>query len=65
MNTVTVMQTGGSKDGLTTKPFADAPLLKSGKTYLLFLEQTEEGHFLIAGGYQGAAEVGEDGEVMV
>lgn len=57
---ITVLQTGGSKDGVETEPFPEAPLLEEGKTYLLFLEHSDEGHYLIGGGYQGVAEVTDD-----
>ena len=57
---ITVLQTGGSKDGVVTEAFPEAPLLETGETYLLFLEHTDEGHYLVGGGYQGVAEIDDE-----
>jgi len=54
---IEVLQTGGSCDGVTTEAFPDAPLLDVGGKYMLFLEATDEGHYLITGGFRGIAEI--------
>lgn len=54
---LTLLQTGGTKDGITTFPIEDVLMVKKGSTYLFFLEMTEEGHVLLMGGYQGIATV--------
>ncbi|HYE09871.1 MAG TPA: hypothetical protein VEF53_06810 [Patescibacteria group bacterium] len=56
-DTVTILQTGGEMNGEKTEPFDDAPLLKNDGEYILFLTHTSEGHYLIAGGYQGAGKI--------
>ncbi len=55
--TVTVLQTGGELNGIETKAFREAPLLDKGDDYLLFLEYSDEGHYLILGGYQGVGKI--------
>jgi hypothetical protein len=40
-------------NGIVTKPFAEAPILKNKGNYLMFLQHTSEGYYLILGGYQG------------
>jgi len=56
-DSIFLLQTGGVLGSTRTKPFPEAPLLEVGKSYLLFLELTEEGHYLIMGGYQGAGRI--------
>ncbi len=63
INTVIpVLQTGGTYMGYTTPEISDAPLLKVGKNYKLYLilseySKTYGQYYLICGGYQGAAEI--------
>ncbi|HHX72876.1 MAG TPA: hypothetical protein GX701_08140 [Clostridiales bacterium] len=54
---VPVVQTGGSIGIHTTQAFADAPLFQKGESFLLFLKATDEGHYLVMGGYQGAGKI--------
>lgn len=54
---IQVLQTGGELNGLQTAPFVEAPLLENDSVYLLFLKFTDEGHYLILGGYQGVGEI--------
>jgi len=54
---LTLLQTGGKTADLTTYPIEDVLMLEKDKTYLLFLEMTDEGHVLLMGGYQGAATI--------
>lgn len=61
---VNVLQTGGTLGDITTTPFAECPLFSTGDTMLLFLHKTNEGHYLVLGGYQGAGTI-EDGIVQV
>ncbi|MGI6669551.1 MAG: hypothetical protein ACOX4M_09355 [Acetivibrionales bacterium] len=56
-DTVKVLQTGGELNGEKTYAFEDAPLFKINDKYLLFLEKTSEGHYLVAGGYQGSGKI--------
>lgn len=53
---ILVLQTGGSLNGMVTKSFDEIPLFKKGE-YVLFLYHTDEGHYNIQGGYQGAGTV--------
>lgn len=54
---ILVLQTGGEMNGIKTLPFAEAPLLEKDCEYVMFLEDTGEGYYLILGGYQGLGEV--------
>lgn len=56
-DTVSVLQTGGELNGKKTTPFREAPIWNKGDEYLLFLEHTDEGHYLVLGGYQGAGRI--------
>lgn len=60
---LSVLQTGGQKGDFETYPIEDVLMLSKGKTYLLFLEKTDEGHYLLMGGYQGAATI-QNGKVI-
>lgn len=62
-DTVIVLQTGGEMNGEKTEPFEEAPLLKNDGEHILFLESTSEGHYLIAGGYQGVGKI-KNGKVV-
>lgn len=57
LDQIVLLQTGGSCDGITTQTIEGAPLLETGKTYLLFLDESAEGHFLVMGGVEGAYEM--------
>ena len=63
-DTVKVLQTGGELNGKKTVEFEDSPLFKINDKYLLFLEKTTEGHYLVSGGYQGLGKI-VDGKVKV
>lgn len=54
---IVVLQTGGKSGNLVTDPIDGVLMLQKDKTYLLFLKKTDEGHYLIMGGIQGAATV--------
>jgi hypothetical protein len=54
---VNILQTGGTYGDIMTPEIEDAPLLIKGKSYLLFLEKTEEGYYLPVGGRLGVAEI--------
>lgn len=56
-DTVNVLQTGGELNGEKTFEFEEAPLFKIKDKYLLFLSKTSEGHYLVAGGYQGSDKI--------
>ena len=62
-STLSVLQTGGKKGDFETYPIEDVLMLSQGKTYLLFLDKTDEGHTLLMGGYQGAATI-QNGKVV-
>lgn len=57
---IEILQTGGTLNGIETKPFEEAPLLDKNGDYLLFLRLTSEGHYLILGGYQGVGLIKND-----
>lgn len=61
---VQVLQTGGELNGQKTVELEDAPLFKVNDKYILFLEKTTEGHYLIMGGYQGTGKI-VDGKIKV
>ena len=61
---IEVLQTGGTLNNITTPPFEEAPLLEKGSDYLLLLQYTPEGHYLILGGYQGVGLVKDDNIVF-
>ncbi len=59
---IPVLQTGGTYGNITTPAITDAPLLKVGNTYELYLYLTDESdmygqYYLISGGYQGVLEI--------
>jgi len=54
---VIILQTGGRLGEMETRPFQEAPLLVEKSDYLLFLEYTPEGYYLIMGGFQGVARI--------
>lgn len=54
---IEILQTGGEMNNITTLPFAEAPLLEEDIEYLLFLDKTSEGYYLIMGGYQGVGTI--------
>lgn len=55
--TIKVLLTGGEYQNFKTNPFEECPLLEEGEQYLLFLKHSQEGHYLISGGYQGIATI--------
>lgn len=57
---IEVLQTGGKLNNITTAPANEAPLLENKANYLLFLEKTESGYYLIMGGFQGVAMIKND-----
>lgn len=57
---ITVQQTGGRMNGITTNAFREAPLMKRNGNYLLFLQLAPEGFYLVAGGYQGSGRIVND-----
>jgi len=59
---IEILQTGGILNGIETEPFSEAPLLEDDGQYLLLLQYTKEGHYLILGGYQGIGLI-EDNQV--
>lgn len=59
---IPVLQTGGTYGNITTPEIADAPLLKVGDSYELYLTATEgleayKNYYLISGGFQGALKI--------
>ena len=59
---IPVLQTGGTYGNITTPEIADAPLLKVGDSYELYLTATDgleayENYYLISGGFQGALKI--------
>jgi len=60
---VEVLQTGGTYSDITTVPFDEAPLYEIGKSYLFLLNETDDGHFLPVGGFQGYAHL-VDGRIV-
>lgn len=61
---VLILQTGGEMDGEITNAFAEIPLFQTKEEYLLFLKWTPKEHYLIMGGYQGAAKIA-DGKLAL
>ena len=63
---IDVLQTGGTYGDIFTPEIIDAPLLKQGDSYLLYLEgpdkvnDSKDNYYQIAGGYQGYANVEND-----
>lgn len=57
---LTVLQTGGVYQEIETYPIEDVLMLQRSKTYLLFLDYTEEGLCIVMGGYQGTAKIVND-----
>ena len=57
---IRVLQTGGELNGISTPAFEEAPLLKNDEICLFFLRYTEEGHYLVMGGYQGLGRIEND-----
>ena len=45
-----LLQTGGEMNGIHTPEIAEIPLMKQGQKYLLMLQKTEDGYYLILGG---------------
>lgn len=56
-DSIRVLQTGGELDGQTTRTFTGTPLFDKKQKYILFLEYTPEGHYLVMGGYQGVGKL--------
>lgn len=56
-DTIEVLQTGGTLNGITTQEIDDAPLFKIKDHLVLFLKKTDEGHYLVLGGYQGKGKI--------
>lgn len=59
---IPVLQTGGTYRNITTPEIADAPLLKVGDSYELYLTATDgleayKNYYLISGGFQGALKI--------
>lgn len=59
---IPVLQTGGTYGNITTPEIADAPLLKVGDSYELYLTATDgleayKNYYLISGGFQGALKI--------
>lgn len=59
---IPVLQTGGTYGSITTPEIADAPLLKVGDSYELYLTATDDleaykNYYLISGGFQGALKI--------
>lgn len=59
---IPVLQTGGTYGNITTPEIADAPLLKVGDSYELYLTATDDleaykNYYLISGGFQGALKI--------
>lgn len=56
-DTIEILQTGGEYNNIKTSQADEAPLLEKNGNYLLFLQTTDEGHYLILGGYQGVGKI--------
>ena len=59
---IPVLQTGGTYGNITTPEIADAPLLKVGDSYELYLTAADgleayKNYYLISGGFQGALKI--------
>lgn len=54
---IEILQTGGELDNIKTPVIKEAPLLDKNGTYLLMLRKTDEGHYLLMGGYQGVGKI--------
>lgn len=59
---IPVLQTGGTYGNITTPEIADAPLLKVGDSYELYLTAADDleaykNYYLISGGFQGALKI--------
>lgn len=59
---IPVLQTGGTYGNITTPEIEDAPLLKVGDSYELYLTATDgleayKNYYLISGGFQGALKI--------
>ncbi len=54
---ISILQTGGILNGITTAEIAEAPLLELNKEYVLFLRKSNEDHYLVMGGFQGIGEI--------
>lgn len=59
-DTVEVLFTGGEIDNTVTASIEDAPLMDLKNQYVLFLELTPEGHYLVSGGFQGYSKIVND-----
>lgn len=56
-STVEVLQTGGQLGNTITPEIIDAPLFQKNDKLLLFLNTTDEGPYLVLGGYQGVGKI--------
>ncbi len=54
---IKLLQTGGEMNNIKTAAFVEAPLLDKGGDYLMYLRLTQEGHYLVLGGYQGIGKI--------
>lgn len=59
---ISVLQTGGTYENITTPEIVDAPLLKVGGSYELYLTAADgsaayKNYYLISGGFQGALKI--------
>ena len=66
-DSIEVLQTGGKDGGMETAPLAEVPFMERGKEYALCLRFSQPSekygqYYLIAGGYQGIAEIAPSGE---
>jgi len=59
-DSIRVLQTGGVMDGFESGTFLESPLFEIGDFNLMFLRYTDEGHFLVMGGYQGLGRIDKD-----
>ena len=55
IQTVKVIQTGGTTSGVRTPPIEDAPILEFGSEYLLFLTEGDPDLYIPVGGRLGTA----------
>lgn len=54
---IELLQTGGQIEDLITYPIEGSPTINKNQSYLFLLERTNEGHYLILGGYQGIGKI--------
>lgn len=55
--TIEILQTGGELGDIKTPAFEDAPLLDKNGSYIFMLKKSNEGHYLIMGGFQGMGKI--------